>query len=170
MNQATRQRITFAINFLVLLVLFYVVIALKPVNDHVIVPFTTAITNISGMTLRTFERDISISGTTIGSPRFSVDVKNGCNAVEAMMLFAAAVLAFPAPLRSRLLALAVGLPIIQIVNMARLTSLFWLGVRHPDWFDIFHIALWQTVIILISVAMFATWSSRVVAPKTASRR
>ena len=155
-----RRKLLFGAKFLVLLAIFYVVIAIHPVNDHVVVPFTAALTRISAALLRVLDRDIIASGTTIASKAFAMDVKNGCNAVEAMMLFAAAVLSFPAAVRLKAVGLLAGLAVIQLVNLIRLTSLFWLGARHPSWFNVFHIAVWQTIIILVGVAMFALWSSR----------
>jgi len=156
-----RQKLIFAARFAGLLLLFYVIIAVNPVNDRVIVPFTAEIARISAAMLRIFVRDVATAGTTIVSRRFSMDVENGCNAVETMILFAAAVLAFPASVRDRLVGLAIGLPAIQALNIVRLFSLFLLGVHRPDWFSVSHIAIWQTVIILIGVAMFVIWSSRV---------
>jgi len=47
--------------------------------------------------------------------------------------------------------------------------LFWLGATRPAWFNLFHIAIWQSVIILIGVAMFAIWTSRVAGRSTANR-
>lgn len=159
MNSA-RRRLVFAGRFLGLLLLLYVVVAVNPVNDHVVVPFTAFVTRVSGVAVRLFDAEVRVSGTTMASPRFAIDVRNGCNAVEAMILFTAAVLAFPAPVRWRLAGLAIGLPVLQLVNVLRLTSLFWLGAWRPDLFNVVHIALWQSVIILIGVAMFVFWSSR----------
>jgi exosortase H (IPTLxxWG-CTERM-specific) len=156
-----RQKLIFAGRFAGFVLLFYLIVALNPVNDHVIVPFSAQIARIAAAMLRIFEGDVATNGTTIVSGRFSMDVENGCNAVETMILFAAAVLAFPASVRDRLVGLAIGLPSIQAINISRLLSLFLLGVHRPDWFSVWHIAIWQTVIILIGVALFVIWSSRI---------
>lgn len=169
MHPVVRGKISFAAKFVVFLVLFYGLVAFYPVNDRVIVPFTAAITRAAASIARGFDRDVTATGTTIASGRFAMDVKNGCNAVETMILFIAAILAFPAPARLRLVALLIGLPAIQLANLVRLTSLFWLGTTRPEWFNIFHVAIWQSVIILIGVAMFAIWSSRVARQPTADR-
>ena len=73
---------------------------------------------------------IQVVGTVINSPHFALDVRNGCNGVEAMMVLAAAMLAFPATLRSRLAGLLVGSVAIQILNLVRVSSLVWLGEHH----------------------------------------
>jgi exosortase H (IPTLxxWG-CTERM-specific) len=133
----------------------------KPGNDYVVVPFTERIVRASTALLRAAGEPASSSGTRIVSPAFAVDVKNGCNGVEAMLILLAAVLAFPAPGRSRLLALAAGFVVIQALNLVRVVSLFWLGVHHRDVFELFHTAVWQTLLILVAVALFALWSRRV---------
>lgn len=167
MTRNARRRLVFAGRFLGTLILLYVLIALNQVNDAVIVPFTEAVTAAAGSVLRAAGEPNRVAGTILASPAFAIDVKNGCNAVETMMLFAAAVIAFPAPVKRRLLALALGLPLIQLLNVLRLAMLFWLGVHHRRLFDVFHVAVWQAVMILAGVAIFASWSSRI-APRPAA--
>ena len=135
--------------------------AVKPANDHVIVPFTERIVGVSTAVLRAVGEPTVASGTRITSPSFAVDVKNGCNGVEAMLILLAAVLAFPAPWRSRLAALAAGALVIQVLNLVRVVSLFWLGAHHREVFDLFHTAVWQTLLILTAVGLFVLWSRRV---------
>ena len=156
-----RKKLIFAGRFAVLLLLFYVIVALNPVNDHVIVPFTVQVTKISVALLRIFGVDVTAAGTRMVSSAFSMDVQNGCNAVETMILFAAAVLAFEAPLRDRLLAIALGLPLIQLINLIRLMTLFLVGVHRSEWFTFSHVGVWQSLIILSGVGMFVIWSSRI---------
>jgi exosortase H (IPTLxxWG-CTERM-specific) len=155
-----RARVLFAVRFLVLLIAFYLIAAVKPVHERVVVPYTNTITSLSAVILQAFRFDVVAAGTVMTSRTFAMDVSNGCNAVETMIFFAAAVMAFPAPYRERLLALFAGLLAIQFLNLLRLASLFWLGDRHPHSFDLFHVAVWQVVMILAGVTMFAMWSSR----------
>jgi exosortase/archaeosortase family protein len=78
-----------------------------------------------------------------------------------MLLLVAAMLAFPASARQRLVGLAAGVAAVQIANLARVVSLFWLGVHHRAVFELFHAAVWQTALILLSVVLFVLWSRRV---------
>ena len=90
----------------------------------------------------------------IRSPLFAVDVKNGCNGIEAALLLLAAMLAFPAPPKARAIGIAAGLAAIQGVNLFRIVSLFWLGAHRRDVFELFHAAIWQTTLILLAVGIF----------------
>jgi exosortase H (IPTLxxWG-CTERM-specific) len=150
--------IVFVARFFAALIVFYVVIALNPVNDYVIVPFTELIVRTTALVLRGMHEPIDVVGTVIRTSRFALDVHNGCNGVEAMMLLAAAMIAFPATVRSRLAGLLVTSGAIQILNLVRVSSLVWLGEHHRNVFDVVHVAVWQTIVILAAVSMFVFWS------------
>ena len=105
-----------------------------------------------------------MQGTVIRSPRFAVNIRNGCNGIEAMLIFLAAVLAFPASWKSRLAGLALGIVAIQIVNLVRVAALFLTGVYFPKIFDASHTVIWQTIVILFGVLLWVFWANRLAAP------
>jgi exosortase H (IPTLxxWG-CTERM-specific) len=158
---AAKPETRFLVRFVVFLAVFYLAVAVQPMNDHVVVPFTAKIVTVSTASLKALGEPASAVGTQILSPGFAVDVKNGCNGVEAMLILVAAVLAFPASWRQRLAGLAVGVAVIQALNLVRVVSLFWLGVHRRDIFETFHTAVWQTILILVAVGIFLLWSRRV---------
>ena len=151
----------FLIRFVLALGVFYLLVAIQPVNDRVVVPFTGFLVRVSAVFLRAIGENAQSVGTVIQSPAFAVDVKNGCNGVEAALLLVAAMLAFPASPKQRALGIAGGLAVIQGVNLFRIVSLFWLGVHHRNVFELFHAAVWQTALILLAVGIFLAWSRRV---------
>lgn len=155
-----RREITFLVVFLVLLAASFTFIALKPVNDHVIVPFTAAIARVSGATLALMGQDVTMDGTVIRSPRFAVNIENGCNGVETMLIFLAAVLAFPARWSSRLTGLVLGIVAIQLVNLVRVVALFLTGAYLPSLFDSSHTVIWQSIVILAGVLLWIYWAER----------
>ena len=150
----------FLLRFVVFLGVFYALVAIRPVNDAVVVPFTVLLVKISAGLLAAIGEKVVTEGTVIRSSAFAVDVKNGCNGIEATLLLFAAMLAFPAPARARAAGIAVGLAAIQVVNLVRIVSLFWLGVHRRDVFDLFHAAIWQTILVLLAVGIFLAWGRR----------
>ncbi len=58
---------------------------------------------------------------------FAVSIESGCNGVEATIVLVAAILAFPAPWKRRLMGLVVGVVAVQGLNIIRVISLFYLG-------------------------------------------
>jgi exosortase H (IPTLxxWG-CTERM-specific) len=150
--------VVFVAKFGAVMIGLYVLVALNPVNDHVIVPFTEVVARGSALLLRAVESGVVVTGTVMRSARFALDVRNGCNGIEAVILLAAAILAFPATLRSRLLGLAAASVAIELVNLVRLSSLFWLGEHHRPIFDFVHVAVWQSLVILAAISIFVLWS------------
>lgn len=156
-----REKLSFLLKFVAILVVLYVIVAVRPVNDHVIVPFTKAITNVSAASLRLIGQDAQVSGTLITTTGFAVDVKNGCNGIEALVLLVAAIGAFPAPWAFRATGILGGLVAIQLINIVRIASLVWLGATYPRVFQMFHVGVWQALIILVSLFIFLVWSTRI---------
>ena len=152
------ERGRFLLKFFAAVVVFYVIIAVRPVNDNVIVPFTAQLSGISAAVLRAAGEDTEVTGTIIRTSGFAVDVKNGCNGVEAAILLVAAILAFPAGPLAKAMGILGGFILLEVINILRIVSLAWLGAHHPQVFQMFHVAVWQTVIIIVSVGIFLLWS------------
>ncbi|HEX4955339.1 MAG TPA: exosortase H [Thermoanaerobaculia bacterium] len=155
-----RPELTFLTVFLVLLAGSFTLLSLNWVNDHVIEPFTAGVAKASGVALNLIGQDIRMQGTMILGKRFSVNIKNGCNGVEAMLIFCCAVLAFPASWSSKGKGLAIGLGLIQVVNLIRVVALYLTGVYFPKLFDSSHTVVWQTVVILAGVLLWIFWANR----------
>jgi exosortase H (IPTLxxWG-CTERM-specific) len=99
---------------------------------------------------------------------FAVEMRDGCNAVNVTILLCAAVLAFPAPWKLKLLGLGAGTAIIQVVNILRFISLFYLGQYSLTWFDFAHAYLWESLIVLDTMVVFWYWVTRVLRRGAAS--
>ena len=159
-----RRELTFLILFMALLGGGFTLISVNWVNDHAVEPFTAGIARTSGAALGLLGQDVRMEGTVIRNARFAVNIRNGCNGVEAMLIFLAAVLAFPASWKSRLSGLALGILAIQAVNLVRVVALFLTGVYFPRLFDTSHTVIWQTVVILFGVLLWIFWANRFAAP------
>lgn len=161
-----RHELTFVGVFMAILAIGFTVISLQPVNDNVIVPFTGGVAKASGWTLASLGQGTEMQGTVIRNDKFAVNIKNGCNGVETMIIFLAAVLAFPAPWKARLAGLALGIVAIQLVNLIRVVALFFTGAYFPEFFDSSHTVVWQTLVIGSGVLLFIFWANRFAAPPT----
>jgi len=161
-----RPEARFLLVFLLVLGGAFALIAWRPVNDHVIEPFTGGIAKASGVTLRALGQPVSRVGTMLRSPRFAVNIRNGCNGVEAMVILLAAIVAFPAPWKARLVGLAAGAVAIQVVNLVRVVALFLTGAYLPRFFDTSHTVVWQSLVILSAVLIWILWAQRVAPRRT----
>lgn len=161
-----RRQVLFLVVFAALLAGGFAVLSLHWVNDHVVEPFTAGVAAASGVALDLLGQDVERQGTVIRSPRFAVNIENGCNGIETMLIFMSAVLAFPAPWKARLAGLGLGLVAIQAVNLVRVVALFLTGAYLPSLFDTSHTVIWQTLVILSGVLLWLLWASRL-APASA---
>ena len=162
-----RREITFLVLFLVVLGGSFALISVNWVNDNVIEPFTAQVARASGAGLNLLGQQVTLEGTIIQGKRFAVNIRNGCNGVEAMLIYLAAVLAFPASWRARLLGLGLGVVAIQLVNLVRVIALYLTGVYFPKIFDASHTVIWQSIVILFGVLLWILWANRWAAPPLA---
>ncbi len=160
------RSLLFLARFAGLLVLFYLAVAWRPANDAVIVPFTGAIARICAALLNGLGERVAVAGTEIRSPGFAVNIENGCNGIETVLLFASAVLAFPSTPRRKALGLALGFAAIEALNLIRVVSLFWIGRHYPSLFSSSHTVVWQSIVVLFGVLLFLAWAAR--RPQTAA--
>lgn len=160
MALAPRQT-RFLLVFAVLLIAFYAIITIEAVDTHVVLPFTAALARISGAALNLIGEPVHVDGTVISGSRFAVDIRGGCNGLEAVVFVCAAMLAFHAPLRSRVIGALAAAIILETLNVIRIDSLYLLGVYHRNVFETFHLAVWQTLMFGAAVFLFLIWTSRV---------
>lgn len=92
---------------------------------------------------------------------FAVEMRDGCNAVNVTILLLSAMAAFPAPWRLKALGLLAGGAVIQILNIIRFISLFYIGQFSMNWFDFAHGFLWETLLVLDTLVVFWLWANRV---------
>ena len=157
--RAHRQEIKFLALFLALLLGSFTVIAFKPVNDHVIEPFTAGVAKASGFVLAAIGQGTEMSGTIIRNQRFRGEIQRLQRRRSLCWIYGAAV----SP--SAACAPASGLPArhvaIQIVNLVRVVALPDRAYL-PSLFDSSHTVIWQTIVILSSVLLWIYWAQRIV--------
>ena len=151
----------FIIVFAVLMSAFYGIAATPWFRDHFFPAYLRINARASAAILRTLGEDSHSNGADIVSPRFGLAILRGCDGVEPAALFIAAVLAFPASWRSRIVAAIGGTATLLALNLVRIVSLYYTGIYFPKAFDTVHLDLWQTLFILIVMTMWMTWAWRV---------
>lgn len=149
----------FIVLFLVYLIVLFTLELLQPVDQHVILPFTAAIAKISVGIVGLFDSHAIAFGKVLESTtnHFAISIERGCNGVEAVIILVAAMLAFPAPWKHRMIGIGLGFVAIQALNLVRIISLFYLGQWNRTWFDWFHLYLWQALIVLDALVAFLIW-------------
>jgi exosortase H (IPTLxxWG-CTERM-specific) len=151
--------IRFFVLFTVLLVGLFTLEILQPVEKYVILPFTSVIADVSVGIIQLFDDSVVATANVIRDEAsgFGVRIERGCNGVEALIILFAAIFAFPAPFRNKLIGFAVGFFAIQALNLVRIISLFYLGQWNQTAFEWFHLYLWQALIILDALVVWLVW-------------
>ena len=147
----------FAAGFAGLLALFYV-LTLTPWYTSVFRVYLRGTVATANALLHALGQATSVSGTSISSTVFSVDVRRGCDGLEPVALFGAAVLGFPlVGIRRKLCGIAAGVTGLLALNQLRIVSLYFIGVHWPLLFEMMHVEVWQVVFILLSIVLWAFW-------------
>jgi exosortase H (IPTLxxWG-CTERM-specific) len=160
----------FAITFTVLLVGLFTLELLGPVQRAVIQPFTASLADVSAALIMPFDDAVTSYGRIIQhrETRFAVSIEAGCNGVEAAIVLIAGILAFPASWKRKLTAIALGFLAIQIMNIARIISLFYLGQWNVDVFMWTHLYLWPVLIMLDVLVVFIVYLRYLSRPEAAA--
>jgi exosortase H (IPTLxxWG-CTERM-specific) len=149
----------FVITFAIVLVALFSLEMLNPVQEHLVVPFTTMLAKISAALISPFDNGVIAYGKVLQfkDTGFAVSIEAGCNGVEATIVLIAAVVAYPASWKARISAIALGFLAIQILNIARIISLFYLGDWDIDIFSWVHLYLWPSLIMLDVLVVFIVY-------------
>ncbi len=149
----------FIITFIICLGALFTIELLQPVQDHVIVPFTTGLAHVSVALMRLLDTTVIAQGDEIVDALRGGGIKivAGCNGVEAVLILVSAVIAFPAPWRHKLAGIGLGFVAIQALNLVRIVSLYYLQRWNYVWFEWFHLYLWQALIILDALVFWLLW-------------
>lgn len=149
----------FVLLFMLILCALFVAELLPPVERHVIEPFTSGIAQVCVWLVGLFDAHAFSIGKELHSSAngFAISIERGCNGVEAVIILIAAMLAYPAPWRYKLIGIGLGFLAIQALNLVRIISLFYIGQWNRIWFDWFHLYLWQALIVLDALVAFLIW-------------
>jgi exosortase H (IPTLxxWG-CTERM-specific) len=126
---------------------------------YFVVPWTNALAQISTWLVTVVDPNVVATGKVMRSTAngFAVSIEAGCNGVEATIVLVAAMLAFPAPWKSRLVGLAAGIAAVQCLNVVRIISLFYLGQWNLKVFEWAHLYVWQALIMLDVLVVWLIW-------------
>jgi len=145
--------------FLFVLLALFSLEMFGPVHEQVVEPFTGFLATLSVWIITLFDDSVIAYGRVIRDSvgGFAVSIESGCNGVEATIVLIAAVVAFPATWRQRLAAIVIGFLAIQVANLARIISLFYLGQWNFDVFTWIHLYLWPVLIMLDVLIVFIVY-------------
>lgn len=159
----------FVITYIILMNVFFFFYLYKPivniinigkVYNHFVVVTLSKMLNAIGL-------HCTYQGFIIMLPTLSLDVKFGCNGLEAVMIYSIAVMAYPAGWKKKLIGIIAGFFVIQIANFLRMVMLVYSGVHLRNLFDYIHIYIAQGIMIALALGIFFIYLNYANAPKKA---
>ena len=115
---------------------------------------------VTGILLNLTGSGVSVKDTVVSSPQFAFQIVDLCTAIMPMMIFTAAIIAFPSTFKQKLLGLLLGLAGIFLINQIRLVSLFYIGTYIPSILEMMHMLVWQALMILLTIGIWLGWAYR----------
>lgn len=96
-------------------------------------------------------------GHRLISPHVRLSVLNGCEGTESLFLIIAAILAFKAPWRDKLVGLLLGVIVIYLANQVRIVALYF-ALRHDrELFSALHGYIAPVLIIAVGCLFYLLW-------------
>lgn len=156
--------------FVALLVGLFALELTKPVQEALVTPWTFLLARISATLVSFFDPGVIAYDKVLmhATSGIGVSIEAGCNGIEACIILTAAILAYPAGWRIRLIGIVAGFAAIQAVNILRVITLFYLAAWNHEAFEFAHLYLWQALIMLDVLIVWLIWV-RQVARSEASR-
>jgi exosortase H (IPTLxxWG-CTERM-specific) len=145
--------------FVVILVALFAAELTPPVQRMLVMPWTEGLARASAALITLADPNVAALGKVLQSTRngFAVSIEAGCNGIEAAIVLIAAMLAFPAPWKHRMIGVLAGLSAVQLLNIVRVISLFYLGQWSMAIFEWAHLYVWQALIMLDVLIVWLLW-------------
>jgi exosortase/archaeosortase family protein len=118
------------------------ILRLNWIEAHALLPFT--------------EAQAAVAARIFGPTASTVAVTLACSGADALALCLGAVLAYPAPWRTRITGLASGVLLVVALNIARIGTLG-LATVSPAWFSALHLYVWPAALTLAITAFVFGW-------------
>ncbi len=153
----------FLLGFMGCMAIFYLMYFSSFYQNQLEYPITQAQANLGNGLLHLMGYDTKAVGAAIGSNDFSIDIKNGCDGLEAIAILVSGILIFPATKRQKVKGLLWGIGTLLLLNIVRIAGLFVVGLNFSKQvFDIMHVQGGFIVFTIISVLILFTWMNWVI--------
>jgi exosortase family protein XrtM len=135
--------------------------------ERIVIDIATVQPSVAVINLIAPEEQAKASGHRILSPLGGLNILNGCEGTESIFLLLAAILAFAAPWKYKLIGALIGTMLVYMLNQTRIVSLYFLAHQNHHWFDLLHGYVAPTLIVVLTCVFFLWWANWVIPVKKA---
>lgn len=160
-----RQVIRFWLIFLAILLPLHLLYS-KYFDSNVLNLYARSTASVFSALLRVFGVNIHTEGIRLWVKSSVLDITPACTNIFVFVVYASAVLAYPAKWSKKCLGLLYGLVITYFINLIRLgLSVMGIGISGQA-FDLVHGFLWPMLFVIFGIAIWVWWIDWLTKPKT----
>lgn len=131
-------------------------------------PTTTLVTHHSVSMISLTEKNVTV-GVPVGNPNVPVidngtaiiQVFEGCNGINVMIVFLSFVIAFTGTLKKTVWFVVAGLVLIYIANLFRVSLLYFVAKYYPDNLYFFHKYLFTGLLYILVFVLWYFWVTKI---------
>ena len=156
-EKSVRRKIGLGIRFAILLGGIYFLFTFRPVGERVVIPFTNFTAWLAAATGKLLRLSVDVRGVTLLGPGSSVNVGQGCDAIDVVSIILAAGLATPAAFTRKISFVVVGIAVVLVMNIARLLTLLYAASLSQTFMDIMHVYVWPVILLFACLGLWYYW-------------
>lgn len=92
------------------------------------------------------------------SAKADLEIVRGCDGAGVLFLVVSAIVVFPSKFNHKLIGLLLGIGLIYLLNLVRISALYFVIAYHPAWFMVIHTYLAPTFMVVVGCSYFAWWA------------
>jgi exosortase/archaeosortase family protein len=149
----------FVVTYVLLMGVFVFLIGFEPIKRLLDINglYTGMIVYFTQLVLKPFGILQGVEGSVISLKGISLDVKFGCNGLEAFLIYMVGILSFPAIIKQKVVGIIGGFFLLQVLNVFRIAGLGLTGIYAKSYFHYVHIYVAQGMMIAAAFVLFLFW-------------
>lgn len=149
----------FLIGFAVSMIVFYLIYKSTFYENTLESLVVDTQAQLGSLILNLIGEGTNSAGSTISGTGFSVNVKGGCDGLEAMALLISAILVFPIGFKFKIPGLIFGGLALGVLNLVRIAGLYLAGnYTSMFWFDLLHEQGGFVLFTALSIVIWMIWA------------
>jgi exosortase/archaeosortase family protein len=126
-------------------------------NEELFEPYINFSAYLSGLLISIFDKSTITTGNVIATDKLNIVLSFGCEGSEALVIYLAGVIAFPADLKYKAKGFIIGGLLLYSLNIIRILILYFIGTWDFEMFDLFHNEILPVLFIIISLISWYIW-------------
>ncbi|MCB0598125.1 MAG: archaeosortase/exosortase family protein [Lewinellaceae bacterium] len=151
--------VKFLVAFLISILAFYWLYNSAFFAEEISKPLTKFQAELSSHILNFFGQNTWVEKSILHGQNSALDIKKGCDGIEPTALFIIGVLIVPLSWKTKLPGLLMGLIALLLINLLRITGLYFANVYWPEAFEFLHLHGGFALFFVVAIIVWMVWAS-----------